>query len=45
MQNVLNIIVELFTKNGLVMSFLLVGIISLFSNFVSKKITKESLLR
>lgn len=40
MQNILIIIVDLFTKNGLVISFLIVGIISLFSNFVSKKITK-----
>ena len=36
----LKIIVDLFTKNGLVMSFLVVGVISLFSGFVAKKITK-----
>ena len=39
MQSLGNIVVELFTKNGLVMSFLIVGIISLFSNFVSAKVT------
>ncbi len=36
----LKIIVDLFTKNGLVMSFLVVGIISLFAAFVAKKVTK-----
>ncbi len=40
MQEIGKIVVELFTKNGLVMSFLIVGIISLFSNFVSAKITR-----
>ena len=40
MQKLLQIIVDLFIANGLVMAFLIVGIISLFSNFVSAKITK-----
>ncbi len=40
MQNLGQIVVDLFTKNGLVMSFLVVGIISLFSNFVSAKVTR-----
>ena len=40
MQTVANIIVDLFTKNGLVTAFLVVGIISVFSNFVSVKITR-----
>ncbi len=37
---ILNIIVDLFVSNGLVMSFLIVGIISLFANFVSAKVTR-----
>lgn len=37
---IINICSDLFINNGLVMSFLIVGIISMFSNFVSKKITK-----
>jgi len=37
---IINIISDLFINNGLVMSFLIVGVISLFSNFVSKKVTK-----
>lgn len=40
MQNLGQIAVELFTKNGLVMSFFVVGIISLFANFISAKITR-----
>ncbi|MBR2500397.1 MAG: malonate transporter subunit MadM [Clostridia bacterium] len=36
----LNIITELFVDNAFVMSFLIVGIISIFSNFVSAKITR-----
>ncbi len=39
MQNLVQIVVDLFTKNGLVMAFLVVGIIALFSNFISTKIT------
>ncbi len=37
---VLNIFTELFIDNGFVMSFLIVGIISLFSSFVSAKVTR-----
>ncbi len=37
---VTDIIVKLFVKNAFVMSFLIVGIVVMFSNFVSKKITK-----
>lgn len=40
MQNIGNIIVEIFTKNGFVMAFLIVGIMSLFSNFISAKLTR-----
>ncbi len=40
MKTILDIITELFVKNALVMSFLVVGIISMFSNFVSAKITR-----
>ena len=40
MKQILSIIEDLFVSNGLVMAFLIVGIISLFSNFVSTKITK-----
>lgn len=36
-----DIFTKLFTSNGFVMAFLIVGIISLFSNFVSSKITKN----
>ena len=36
---IINIFSDLFINNGLVMSFLIVGIISMFSNFVSKKVT------
>ena len=39
MKAVLDIIENLFVGNGFVMAFLIVGIISLFSNFVSEKIT------
>ncbi len=39
-QNVGEMAVDLFVKNGLVLSFLIVGIISLFANFTSSKITK-----
>ncbi len=40
MRQIGEIIVELFVKNGLVMSFLIVGIMSLFSNFISAKVTR-----
>ncbi len=40
MQVIGEIIVNLFVKNGLVMAFLVVGIISLFANFVSAKLTR-----
>jgi len=40
MKEILDIIVKLFVNNALVMSFLVVGIISLFANFVSAKVTK-----
>lgn len=40
MKEILNIIVELFVDNAFVMSFLIVGIISIFSNFVSSKLTR-----
>ena len=40
MRAILNIITELFVDNAFVMSFLIVGIISIFSNFVSAKITR-----
>lgn len=40
MKEIANIIVELFVGNAFVMSFLIVGIISLFANFVSSKVTK-----
>ena len=41
MKAILDIIENLFVGNGFVMAFLIVGIISLFSNFVSVKITHE----
>ncbi len=40
MQQVGQIVVDLFTKNGLVMAFFVVGVLSLFADFVSKKITR-----
>ena len=40
MKTILGIIEDLFISNGFVMAFLIVGIISLFSNFVSVKITR-----
>ncbi len=40
MKEIANIIVDLFVDNAFVMSFLIVGIISLFANFVSTKVTK-----
>ena len=40
MKTILDIFVELFVDNAFVMSFLIVGIIAMFSNFVSSKITK-----
>lgn len=40
MKEILNIIVELFIDNAFVMSFLIVGIISVFSNYVSAKLTR-----
>lgn len=40
MREILNIFVDLFVDNGFVMAFLIVGIIAMFSNFVSAKVTK-----
>lgn len=40
MRAIADIFVELFVDNAFVMSFLIVGIISLFSSFVSSKITR-----
>ena len=40
MKAILDIITDLFVSNGLVLSLLIVGIVSLFSNFVSSKITR-----
>jgi len=40
MKEILNIIADLFIDNGCVMSFLIIGIISLFSNYVSAKVTR-----
>lgn len=40
MQNIGNILVDIFTENGFVMAFLIVGIMSLFSNFISAKVTR-----
>ncbi len=40
MREIGNIFVDLFVKNAFVMSFLIVGIISLFSNFVAAKVTR-----
>ena len=40
MKEIANIFVQLFVKNGLVMSFLIVGIIAMFANFVSAKVTR-----
>ena len=40
MKAVWDIILTLFTKNGLVMSFMIVGIISMFAQFVSSKVTR-----
>lgn len=40
MKAVLDIIVKLFVDNGLVMSFLIVGIISLIASFISSKLTR-----
>lgn len=40
MKAIADIIVKLFVSNAFVMSFLIVGIIAMFSNFVSAKITK-----
>ena len=40
MKTILDIFVELFVDNAFVMSFLIVGIIAMFSSFVSSKITK-----
>lgn len=40
MKEILNIIADLFIDNGFVMSFLIIGIISLFSNYVSAKVTR-----
>jgi len=40
MKAILDIITDIFVSNGFVMSFLIVGIVAMFSNFVSTKITK-----
>ena len=40
MKALLDIFTQLFVKNGFVMAFLIVGIVSLFSNYVSSKLTK-----
>lgn len=40
MKAIADIIVKLFVDNAFVMSFLIVGVIAMFSNFVSTKITK-----
>lgn len=40
MTEIWNIIVELFTGNGLVMSFLVVGIMTVIANFISTKVTR-----
>ena len=40
MKEILNIIVDLFVTNGFVMAFLIVGIVAMFANFVSVKVTR-----
>ena len=40
MNEILQIIVKIFTSNGLVMAFLIVGFLSIIADFVSAKITK-----
>lgn len=40
MKEIANIFVDLFVDNGFVMAFLIVGIIAMFSNFVSAKVTR-----
>ena len=40
MSAIWDIVVNLFVKNGLVMSFMIVGIISMFAQFVSAKVTR-----
>ena len=40
MQDILKILEELLIDNGLILAFLIVGILSLFSNFVSSKLTR-----
>ncbi len=40
MKEILNIFTDLFVKNGFVMSFLIVGIIAMFANFISAKVTR-----
>lgn len=40
MKAILDIIVKLFTDNGFVMSFLIVGVISLIASFISSKLTR-----
>ena len=40
MKEVLNIIVDLFVDNGFVMAFLIVGIVAMFANFISAKVTR-----
>jgi len=40
MSALLDIVVKIFTANSFVMAFLIVGVVSLFANFVSSKVTK-----
>ena len=40
MKEVLNIIVDLFVKNGFVMAFLIGGIVAMIANFISAKVTR-----
>jgi len=41
MQQIGQIVVNLFTKNGLVMAFFVVGVLSLLADFISKKLTRN----
>ena len=41
MQQIGQIVVDLFTKNGLVMAFFVVGVLSLLADFISKKLTRN----
>lgn len=40
MNAIWNIVVDLFVKNGFVMAFLVVGVISMFAQFISAKVTR-----